>query len=527
MLQAFLLALAIAPQSGDAAPVPLFPATIAQGDAFGLRLQADGERMIASSILAGPNGLSTGTAYVFHETATGWVEEALLLPTPAQLYQNFGYSLDLEGDRAAVGAPGEDGTRQDQGAVYVFERQAGIWVQTTRIISTAPEEAARFGMNLSLSGDRLAISAPGASQAAGANNHGHVDVHVLVGGVWRSEQMIESFAPNVSWDGFQLDLDHDRLVVTLSSYAPQTGYLNSVRVHERGPTGWSQSAAIAPPLAEPGVRASFGDSLGLLGDVLLIGAPRRAIDGNIRSGSVFGYAFDGSSWQLRDTIEPPVRAAEQYFGWDVELDGERALISTYPAEGLNEGSFHLYREQGLRWGLERSFHAPSSVTGPTFAQEVSLSADRLFAGVTSDTPAGPWSGSVLAYDIPLAYSSFCTPTATSQGEPAHLFLTGPAQVDATGLELLARPVPNQAGLVFFGDTAVSLPFGNGLRCVGGTIQRLMLTEGESHELRVPFAPLAEGIPAGQTRYLQAWFRDPAAGGAGYNLSDAIEINFRP
>ena len=37
----------------------------------------------------------------------------------------------------------------------------------------------------------------------------------------------------------------------------------------------------------------------------------------------------------------------------------------------------------------------------------------------------------------------------------------------------------------------------------------------------------EGIAAGNTPHFQAWYRDPAAGGAAFNLSDALVVTFCP
>ena len=38
---------------------------------------------------------------------------------------------------------------------------------------------------------------------------------------------------------------------------------------------------------------------------------------------------------------------------------------------------------------------------------------------------------------------------------------------------------------------------------------------------------ASALPIGSTRYIQAWYRDPAAGGAGFNLSDGLELYLFP
>jgi hypothetical protein len=35
------------------------------------------------------------------------------------------------------------------------------------------------------------------------------------------------------------------------------------------------------------------------------------------------------------------------------------------------------------------------------------------------------------------------------------------------------------------------------------------------------------VAPGSTWYFQAWFRDPAAGGAAFNLSDGLAVTFCP
>ncbi|MFT5152510.1 MAG: hypothetical protein ACI841_002508, partial [Planctomycetota bacterium] len=488
----------------------------------------DGDRMIASALGVETAGLTTGAAYIYQNTPAGWVEEAVLLPSPAQQYHNFGYSIDLEGTRAVVGAAGEDGGPINRGAVFVFELQGGSWVQTDHIISTLAEAEAHFGQYLSLSGDRLAISAPGASTTAGGFHRGHVDMHVLVNGNWRSEQILEASAGTGSWDAVALDLEDDLLVSTLASHSATTGSQRSIRIHERGPSGWILSSTIAPPTpTAQGMSNSFGDKLALQGNTLLISAPRLRVGDYIRNGSVFAYQRIGSSWFQRDTLVPPLGADELYFGWDIDIDGDRAVVGSRSEGTTSNNVFFSYRGKDGRWGLERSILEPVGVNGEVFGHSVSVSGDALFAGASHDNPNGEFSGSVLAYDLAQAYSSYCDPTSTSTGGPALLFLTGPAQVNASGMGLIVRPVPDDIGIVYFGTQAVSAPFGNGTRCVGGTVTRMDYMLGVNNEMHIPLDPVAEGIPAGSTRHFQAWFRDAAAAGSFFNLSDAITVAFLP
>ena len=94
-------------------------------------------------------------------------------------------------------------------------------------------------------------------------------------------------------------------------------------------------------------------------------------------------------------------------------------------------------------------------------------------------------------------------------------------------------MPNQTGLFYYGAGQTQTPFGNGFRCVDGAeVFRLPIEQATSNTLvhLVDFSdpPAASGqITTGSTWNFQAWFRDPAAGGAGFDLSDGIAVTTCP
>ena len=128
---------------------------------------------------------------------------------------------------------------------------------------------------------------------------------------------------------------------------------------------------------------------------------------------------------------------------------------------------------------------------------------------------------------------FCPPTPNSSGGAALIQGTGSASIAANDLGLAAAPLPkNKSGLFFYGPNQIQIVFGNGFRCVGGALHRLpVLNSGPSGELVFPVdygsLPAGGQIVAGATWNFQAWFRDPAAGGAFFDTSDAISILFVP
>ena len=134
-------------------------------------------------------------------------------------------------------------------------------------------------------------------------------------------------------------------------------------------------------------------------------------------------------------------------------------------------------------------------------------------------------------------TTYCSTSPNSVGSGALIGYAGSLSISGNGFLVTASDCPpGQLGVFYFGLGQAALPFGDGVRCVTGgglPINRLAATAvdflgnaGSSVDLT---APLNGGVlitPA-STWNFQFWYRDPAAGGAGFNLSDALEVTFAP
>ena len=88
---------------------------------------------------------------------------------------------------------------------------------------------------------------------------------------------------------------------------------------------------------------------------------------------------------------------------------------------------------------------------------------------------------------------------------------------------------------YYGPLQASVPWGDGIRCVGGSLQRLTVIQldlnGEaSFPLDFSQAPAGSGphqLFPGDTSNFQFYFRDPLGGPAGWNYSDALSVAFCP
>lgn len=145
------------------------------------------------------------------------------------------------------------------------------------------------------------------------------------------------------------------------------------------------------------------------------------------------------------------------------------------------------------------------------------------------------------YDIGISMSiatgigaNYCVTSQNSTGMAATIEAIGSSSAAAQSLQLQARDLPAlQPSVFYFGGSQVQLPFGNGTRCVGNSgsgVFRLPVTYANAYgnvEHPVDFlnGPAAV-IQAGDTWYFQSWYRDPAAGGAFFDLTDGLAITFQ-
>jgi len=125
--------------------------------------------------------------------------------------------------------------------------------------------------------------------------------------------------------------------------------------------------------------------------------------------------------------------------------------------------------------------------------------------------------------------SFCASTPNSSGAAASMGNSGSTSIAAGDFVLTCDGAPGEKnGVFFYGPNQIQLPFGDGFRCVGGSIVRTQVVQTDvagAAALGLDLAS-ASGIAPGVTQNFQFWFRDPGGpGGSGFNLSDGLEVGF--
>jgi len=140
------------------------------GDFFGLSVSISGDHAIVGAYGegdAGSGGNGSGKAYIYNVT-TGTLVHTLDNPSAYGTSEgdNFGFSVSISGDHAIVGAYGEgDAGGTYSGKAYIYNVTTGALVHTINNPNAyASSHADYFGMAVAISGDRAIIGAFGENE---------------------------------------------------------------------------------------------------------------------------------------------------------------------------------------------------------------------------------------------------------------------------------------------------------------------------------------------------------------------------
>jgi hypothetical protein len=240
---------------------------------FGEAVRLRGERMVVGESNDNKQGFSSGSAYVFELSGTTWIEVAKIYASDWESGASFGRSVAINGDTIVVGASAEDNGAlgSNQGAAYVFERNGSTWVETQKLVASDPKNGDAFGSDVAVEGDTILVGAGAHDHVV--SNDGAMYVFERQGGTWVQTQELLASDP---WDsprlGNTIGLDGDMAVASAHGDDDVANDVGSAYVFRRNASGsWLQIGKALNPAAQPSTL--FGHVVALRGSRILVGAP--------------------------------------------------------------------------------------------------------------------------------------------------------------------------------------------------------------------------------------------------------------
>lgn len=413
----------------------------------------------------GPTGYTgdscsnTGAAYVYRRSGSTWAEEAYLKgadsdPDPMSTGDSdemlFGSSVSISGNTIVVGAPGEssnttavingptagagDISAQGAGAAYVFFYNGSAWVQQAYLKAPDAAVAYKFGDAVAVDQDTIVVG------SLDANIGGSVYVYTRSGSSWSHQQTLS--APNVEMSdqfGYAVAVSANTLV---ASAVAEDGL--SPLVHgPSGPTGTNDNdAAIGAGAAYVFTRSgsvwthqaylkagnvadqqAFGDSVSILGETIVVGAPGESSSQNTvlngptgptdttaaSSGAAYVFVRTGGVWEQTAYLKASNAGDGDNFGSSVSLSTDKVLVGapgewslstdiiTGPTGGSGSeddsgyavGAAYVFDRDGSGlWSQAAYFKAFNAEDNDSYGACVALSAKTSVVGSSYESSAG-------------------------------------------------------------------------------------------------------------------------------------------
>jgi hypothetical protein len=317
---------------------------VANYDFFGHAVAVVGDTVVIGVPLDDDNGEDSGSVYVFHHDGSSWIQDQKILPADGAAGDEFGTSVALQGDTLVIGARSDDDNGIDSGSAYVFRDQGSSWVQVQELLATDEvTEEERFGRSVAIDNGTVVVGAID-------YDNGHAGSTFVfrfnaATAQWNQEQKLitpEGAARAVAIAG-------DRILIGATNDDQNGPASGSAYVFRFDGSTWNQEQKL---LAADGAPFnSFGYSVSLAGDTAVIGAaghdhgcPDPEVYGNCNPfGAAYVFRYDGQVWvQVAELPSPRSNPGGDNFGRSAAISGDTLLIGATYAAGNGQWSGSTY-----------------------------------------------------------------------------------------------------------------------------------------------------------------------------------------
>ena len=369
--------------SGSGATITINGTPVVSGQASDLIQLDEGANDLQVRVQSALGEQRDYTVAISRPVANEFLERAYLKASDAGAQDGLGSRVAIDGDTMAVSAQSWDGVFTDQGAVYVYRRIAGTWLEEGRLQASAPMQNEYFGRDLALDGDTLAIG----------SNQGRAFVFERTGSTWVERAVINGSSLTSSTLGRALDLEGDTLVIgdiaASISGVPSSG---GAFVYTRSGTTWTERAVLSASNTVAGSAFAYGTRVVIDGNTIVVSsAGDRSSVGGINSvpnqtstlyGAVYVYTGSGANWTEQAYIKPQNMTGVGAFGLAVAMDGNRLIVgsSGAPESGSNSDRVWLFRRDGNIWSEEAILVGNNTSNGDNFGGSVAIQGDMIAVG---------------------------------------------------------------------------------------------------------------------------------------------------
>jgi hypothetical protein len=347
-----------------------------------------------------PFRCSGGAAFAYRWNGLDWTFIQQIVPFDVGLYDGFGSSVDIDGDRMLVVTVKRDfDGSKGYFHEYIYNADAGQWIETSRTLGPGITYD-QFGLTQ--------IAADGSLALVGQGPLIHRYTQDAEGWVYRDSFESPDGTARDTF-GQTIKLEGDWAFITArydDSASPPTRH-GSVYVLHRQPDDTLEFVQkLLPPGVGEGEPLNFGDFIDFDGETLAVSMTGATID-HPEQGVVYLYELDGDQWTLRQTVTHSDAGRQWYpggFGRGVSIDGDTMVAGT--AKSLDfRFAYAFRRATDGQWHeaavLATGEATPEGWVEDEFGLRTEVQGDRVLVASEDRmrTPPFTKTGAVYAFDL--------------------------------------------------------------------------------------------------------------------------------
>ncbi|MDP6721866.1 MAG: hypothetical protein QGF59_24575, partial [Pirellulaceae bacterium] len=301
-------------------------------DHFGSSVDVDQDTIVVGANGDDGNGTDAGAAYVFVRSGSTWSPAAKLTAEVATSSE-FGYDVSVSGDTVVVGAPFDNDLGDNTGAAFVFERQGGAnnWSQPVQLTPQDLDAGDKLGVATSIVDDMIVVGAS-SNQVDGITT-GSAYVFERVAGVWSQTTRLVS-SDNVNNDQLGIAVATDGESIVAGDHLLDisgTNNAGAAYIYANDGSGWSETEKlVAEVLPAPAFDQQFGWSVDANENYAVVGAPFD-VTTDTKQGAAYVYERDDNGtpnptddvWNFRTRL---AGATGEKFGYSVGVSSDGDVV---------------------------------------------------------------------------------------------------------------------------------------------------------------------------------------------------------
>lgn len=346
----------------------------AANDTFGFSVAVSGNTAVVSAAFHNSGQGFGGAVYIFERNTGGadnWGEVKRIVATNGIAYDWAGWAVALDGNTVIVGARGVDEPPNDgRGSAFVFVRTNETWTQEAKPLPANCTVEDYFGGAVAISGDTAIV---GANQDdVGANaNQGAAYIFERNANSWDLVKTIAA-ADGTAGDFFGNSVAINGNTSIVGANQDDTGANNaqgSAYIYERNTGGANNWGQVKKLIAADGATGDFfGNSVSISGDAAIIGSFGDDVGANADQGSAYIFeqnAGGASNWGQVSKLTTADGSSGDFFGYAVAVSGDNFLVGAYLAQSAFSPFFDQSGLGGSPNGAGYIFRGTAA--GPTAA----------------------------------------------------------------------------------------------------------------------------------------------------------------